>query len=49
MISGRGYCNLFETGVVRAVDAYTYAHYIRGVYITRDIEPNFFFLKTGRT
>jgi hypothetical protein len=49
MISGRGYCHLFETGVVRAVDAYTEAHYIRDFYITRDIEPNYFFIKTGKT
>jgi len=45
MIAGRGYCHLFETGVVRAVDAYTYAHYVRDWYITRDIEPNYFMVK----
>lgn len=46
IISGRGYCHLFETGVVTAVNAYTYAHNIRNWYITRDIEPNYLFIKT---
>lgn len=41
LLTGRGYCNLFETGVVRAVDAYTYAHYIREWYITRSFEPDY--------
>jgi len=45
MIAGRGYCHLFETGVVRAVDAYTYSHNIRNWYITRDIEPNYLWIK----
>ena len=48
MISGRGYCNLFETGVVRAVDAYTYAHYIRTWYVTRAFEPEFFWINDGK-
>jgi len=45
MIAGRGYCNLFETGVVKAVDAYTLAHNIRDFYITRAIEPEYFWRK----
>ena len=49
IISGRGYCHLFETGVVKAVDSYTYAHNIRDWYITRDVEPNYFFVKTWKS
>jgi len=49
ILAGRGYCHLFETGVVRAVDSYTYAHNIRDWYITRDIEPNYLIPITHRT
>lgn len=45
VVAGRGYCRLFDTGVVEAVDAYTYAHNIRRWYITRELEPNWFFVK----
>jgi len=45
IISGRGYCNMFETGVVRAVDAYTLSHDVKYWYITRELEPNYFMVK----
>lgn len=45
VISGRGYCNMFSTGIVRAVDAYTYAHDVKYWYITRELEPNYFMVK----
>lgn len=45
IISGRGYCNFFESGVVKAVNAYTYAHNIRNWYVTREIEPQYFWEK----
>jgi len=45
IVSGRGYCHLFDTGVVAAVNAYTYAHNIREWYITRELEPNYMWVK----
>jgi predicted O-methyltransferase YrrM len=45
LITGRGYCNLFETGVVKAVDAYTLANNLRAFYITRAIEPEYILVK----
>jgi hypothetical protein len=41
LLTGRGYCRLFETGIVPAVDFYTKTHYIRKWYITRELEPQF--------
>ncbi len=45
MIAGRGYCHLFDTGVVVACNAYIYSHNVRNFYVTRDIEPNYLFIK----
>lgn len=49
IISGRGYCNLFETGIVTAIDAYCRSHYVRNLYITREMEPNYLFVKHWKT
>jgi hypothetical protein len=49
LLTGRGYCDYFETGVKKAIDAYTYAHYIRNWYITRDMEPGYIIPITHQT
>ncbi len=45
IVSGHDYHHAARSGVVRAVDAYTLAHDIRGPYLTREHISSFFFIK----
>jgi len=45
IVSGHDYAHAYQQGVVNAVDAYTYAHYITLWYITRDKDPSFLWVK----
>jgi hypothetical protein len=39
------YCHFHWSGVVRAVDAYTYCHDIRPWFITKEAKPTVFWVK----
>lgn len=45
IVAGHDYCQYFQGGVIRAVDAYTFANNITMWYITRDKEPTWFWVK----
>ena len=46
IVSGHDYYNFYQGGVILAVDAFTRAHNITQWYITREIYPSWFWVKT---
>lgn len=45
VIAGHDYYFFYRSGVVEAVNAYTHCHGIKPWYITREVEPSFFWIK----
>jgi hypothetical protein len=46
VISGHDYYNFYRGGVILAVDAFTRAYNIQPWYITKELQPSFFWVKT---
>lgn len=47
IVAGHDYCRAQWSGVVDAVDAYVGAHHVREWFVTREAEPEWFFVKSG--
>ena len=45
IIAGHDYYNFYQSGVIPAVNAYTYAHGISQWYVTSEPEPSFFWVR----
>ncbi len=45
VVSGHDYYQFYQAGIIQAVNCYTNAHNITQWYITRDVEPSFFWVK----
>lgn len=45
MIAGHDYYAFYQAGIIQAVNCYTQAHNISQWYITKEIEPTFFWVK----
>lgn len=45
IVSGHDYYNFYQSGVISAVNTYTYSHGISQWYVTRELEPSFFWVR----
>ncbi len=45
IIAGHDYYHFYQGGVIQAVNAYTLAHNIQQWYITKELQPSFFWVK----
>lgn len=45
IVAGHDYYNFYQSGVIPAVNAYTYAHGILNWYVTKDAEPSYFWVR----
>ena len=46
IVSGHDYYNFYQGGIILAVDAYTRAFNINPWYVTKEVQPSFFWVKT---
>ena len=45
IVAGHDYYAFYQSGIVAAVNTYTYAHGINMWYVTKELEPSFFWVK----